>query len=148
MEHFRLDYLSCFLTVIATTLIGRKMWTGLIVSSVNSLIVCVIAVHTSQYGFIPANMFCICINAFNLRTWLKAQEDLPELASDATGELIASCKPGSTFRKSATRALINSFRIRSEARPVNSISDLSVKGAWTFASAPVRHQHKHRGARS
>jgi hypothetical protein len=75
---FRLDYLSCFLTVVATTLIGRKMWTGLVVSAVNSLIVCVIALHTSQYGFIPANVFCICINAFNLRAWLKMRKDSSE----------------------------------------------------------------------
>jgi hypothetical protein len=59
---FRLDYLSCFLTVVATILLGRKMWTGLVVSAVNSLVVCVIGLHTSQYGFIPANVFCICIN--------------------------------------------------------------------------------------
>ena len=59
---FQLDYLSCFLTVVATILVGRKMWTGLVVSGVNSLIVCVIGLHTSQYGFIPANVFCICIN--------------------------------------------------------------------------------------
>jgi hypothetical protein len=69
---FRLDYLSCFLTVVATILVGRKMWSGLVVSGVNSLIVCVIGLHTSQYGFIPANVFCICINAFNLRAWLSS----------------------------------------------------------------------------
>ena len=80
---FRLDYLSCFLTVLATILVGRKMWTGLIVSGVNSLIVCVIGLHTSQYGFIPANVFCICINAFNLRAWLKVQKDPSESTTDA-----------------------------------------------------------------
>ncbi len=52
MAIFQLDYLSCFLTVVATILVGRKMWTGLVVSGVNSLIVCVIGLHTSQYGFI------------------------------------------------------------------------------------------------
>ena len=36
----RLDYLSCFLTVVATILVGRKMWTVLIVSGVNSLVLC------------------------------------------------------------------------------------------------------------
>ena len=71
---FRLDYLSCLLTVIATILVSRKQWTGLVLSGVNSLIVCVIGVHTSQYGFIPANMFCICIYAFNLKSWLKKGE--------------------------------------------------------------------------
>jgi hypothetical protein len=72
---FQLDYLSCFLTVIATVLVGRKMWTGLVVSGVNSLIVCVIGLHTAQYGFIFANVFCICVNAFNLRAWLRVQKE-------------------------------------------------------------------------
>ena len=82
---FRLDYLSCFLTVVATILVGRKMWTGLIVSGVNSLIVCVIGLHTSQYGFIPANVFCIFINAFNLRTWLKVPKDPSESTTAIKG---------------------------------------------------------------
>lgn len=69
----RLDYLSCFLTVVATILVGRKKWTGLLLSGVNSVIVCVIGVHTSQYGFIPANLFCICIYAFNIVKWRKLQ---------------------------------------------------------------------------
>src|ERR1700761_6611552 len=77
MAMFRLDYLSCLLTVLATILVGRKMWTGLVVSGLNSLIVCVIGLHTSQYGFIPANVFCICINAFNLRAWLKSRQIHP-----------------------------------------------------------------------
>jgi hypothetical protein len=102
----RLDYLSCFLTVVATILVGRKMWTGLVVSGVNSLIVCVIGLHTSQYGFIPANVFCICINAFNLRAWLKVQKDLSESTTDASSELVAGCKRMSTSKKAATRPLM------------------------------------------
>ena len=47
------------------------MWSGLVVSGINSVIVCVIGVHTSQYGFIPANVFCICIYMFNVKSWLK-----------------------------------------------------------------------------
>jgi hypothetical protein len=74
VEIFRLDYLSCLLTVVATILVGGKRWTGLVVSGVNSLIVCIIGVHTSQYGFIPANVFCICVYAFNLKLWLKNKE--------------------------------------------------------------------------
>jgi hypothetical protein len=77
---FQLDYLSCFLTVVATILVG------LVVSGVNGLIVCVIGLHTSQYGFIPANVFCICINAFNLRAWLKVQKDPSESTAGATGQ--------------------------------------------------------------
>jgi len=120
----RLDYLSCFLTVVATILLGRKMWTGLVVSGVNSLIVCVIGLHTSQYGFIPANVFCICINAFSLRAWLNVQKDPSESTTDASSELIAGCKRMSTSKKAAPRRLMNSFRIRSEGKPGNSISSL------------------------
>jgi len=133
---FRLDYLSCFLTVIATILVGRKMWTGLVVSGVNSLIVCVIGLHTSQYGFIPANVFCICINAINLRAWLKVRKDLSESTTDAGSEPVARCTRMSTSKKAATRRLINSFRIRNEGRLGNSISSLSAKGMWPFA--PLR----------
>ena len=68
---FRLDYLSCFLTILATVLVGRKSWTGLLISIVNSLIVCVIGVRTSQFGFIPANLICICVYAFSIRSWHK-----------------------------------------------------------------------------
>src|ERR1700746_3161635 len=99
---FRLDYLSCFLTVVATILIGRKMWTGLVLSGVNSLIVCVIALHTSQFGFIPANVFCICINAFNLRAWLKVRKDLSESTIGANSELAAGCKRVRVSKRAAT----------------------------------------------
>jgi hypothetical protein len=135
---FRLDYLSCFLTVVATILVGRKMWTGLVVSGVNSLIVCVIGLHTSQYGFIPANVFCICINAFSLRAWLKVQKDPSESTTDASNELVASCKRMSTSKKAAARRLLNSFRIRSEGRLGKSISSLAVKGVLPFAPTPLR----------
>ena len=124
MAMFRLDYLSCFLTVVATILVGRKMWSGLVVSGINSLIVCVIGLHTSQYGFIPANVFCICINAINLRAWLKVRKDLPKSTTDAGGEPVALCTRMSTSKKAVTRCLINPFRIRSERRPGNSISSL------------------------
>src|SRR5580698_6146678 len=135
---FRLDYLSCFLTVVATILVGRKMWTGHIVSGVNSLIVCVIGLHTSQYGFIPANVFCICINAFNLRAWLKVQKDPSESTTDASSELVGRCNRMSTSKTAATRHLIKSFRIRSEGRLGNSISSLAVKGVWPFAPTLLR----------
>jgi hypothetical protein len=135
---FRLDYLSCFLTVVATILVGRKMWTGLVASGVNSLIVCVIGLHTSQYGFIPANVFCICINAFNLRAWLRVQKDLSESTTDASSELVAGCKRMSTYKKAATRRLINSFRIRSEGRLGNSISSLAAKDVWPLTPTLLR----------
>ena len=98
---FRLDYLSCFLTVVATILLGRKMWTGLVVSGVNSLVVCVIGLHTSQYGFIPANVFCICINAFNLRPLVKVQKNPSESTTDARDELLTVGKRLSTTKEAA-----------------------------------------------
>jgi hypothetical protein len=114
---FRLDYVSCFLTVVATILVGRKMWTGLVVSGVNSLIVCVIGLHTSQYGFIPANVFCICVNTFNLRAWLKVQKDSSESTNtQAAVPVTGNCKLVSTSKKAAARRVIAFFRIRGEER--------------------------------
>src|ERR1700747_1859490 len=68
---FHLDYLSCFLTILATILVGRRSWTGLLLSIVNSMIVCVIAFRTSQFGFIPANLICICVYSFSIRSWVQ-----------------------------------------------------------------------------
>jgi hypothetical protein len=70
---FHLDYLSCFLTVLATILLARKSWIGLLIGIVNSLIVCAIGLRTSQLGFIPANLFCICVYGFSMRSWLRKQ---------------------------------------------------------------------------
>ena len=137
MAMFRLDYLSCFLTVVATILVGRKMWSGLIVSCANSFIVCVIGLHTSQYGFIPANVFCICINALNLRAWLRVQKDLSESATDASSQPVARCTQMS-ISKNAARHLISSFRIHSEGRLGKSISCFSDKGMGLLASTPLR----------
>ena len=68
---FRLDYLSCVLTVASTILIGKKRWEGWIVAGINSLVICVIGLHTAQTGFIPANLFCLVLYAWNLRGWIK-----------------------------------------------------------------------------
>ena len=70
---FHLDYLSCFLTVLATILLARKSWIGLLIAIVNSLIVCAIGLRTLQYGFIPANLFCVCVYAVSMRSWLKKE---------------------------------------------------------------------------
>src|ERR1700730_15664956 len=70
---FHFDYLSCFLTILATIMLARKSWVGLFIAIVNSLIVCAIALRTSQFGFIPAKLFCICVYAFSMRSWLKEQ---------------------------------------------------------------------------
>jgi len=91
---FRLDYLSCLLTILATILVGRKLWTGLVVSGVNSVIVCVIGIQTSQFGFIPANLFCICIYAVSIRSWLKERTNAQGLETPhAARESVAAAAP-------------------------------------------------------
>ena len=67
----RLDYLSCALTVVSTILIGRKYWAGFVLAGFNSIIFCIIGLRTAQLGFIPANIFCIVLYAWNLRAWRK-----------------------------------------------------------------------------
>ncbi len=59
LHMIRLDYLSCVLTVLATILIGRKLWQGWVVAAVNSAVVCVIGVRTAQFGFVPATLLRI-----------------------------------------------------------------------------------------
>ncbi len=65
----RLDYLSCVLTIASTILVGRRCWGGWILAATNSVVVCLIGYRTSQFGFIPANVFCIGLYAVNLRSW-------------------------------------------------------------------------------
>jgi hypothetical protein len=79
-----LDYLSCILTVVSTILIGRHRWQGWVLAAVNSVIICVIAVRTSQLGFIPANVLCIGLYAVNLRMWRKQQGLAPAPVPDAS----------------------------------------------------------------
>ncbi len=68
---FRLDYLSCLLTVVSTVLVGRKEWAGFVIAGANSLIISFIAFETHQTGFIPANIFCIVIYVFSIRAWIR-----------------------------------------------------------------------------
>ena len=70
---FRLDYLSCVLTIASTILVGRRYWEGWALAGVNSIIMCVIGLRTAQLGFIPANVFCIVISAMNLYAWRRSR---------------------------------------------------------------------------
>ena len=67
MHLFRLDCISCILTVASTILIGKKRWEGWLIAGLNSALICVIAVGTSQFGFIPANIFCRTLYSYNIR---------------------------------------------------------------------------------
>lgn len=68
---FHLDYLSCALTVLSTVLVARKMWAGLVVAGINSVLICLIGLKTSQFGLIPANLFCIAVYAGSFRSWIR-----------------------------------------------------------------------------
>lgn len=75
----RLDTVSCALTVLSTVLVGRKMWGGLVVAGVNSVVICVIGARTGQFGFIPANLFCIGVYAVSLRSWMGSRSQSTDL---------------------------------------------------------------------
>lgn len=75
---FRLDYISCVLTVLSTILIGRKFWQGWMIAGANSLVVCVIASRTAQFGFIPANLFCIALYSYNVWNWRSPRVRAPK----------------------------------------------------------------------
>ncbi|HUO60138.1 MAG TPA: hypothetical protein VMU24_05675 [Candidatus Acidoferrales bacterium] len=81
---FRLDYLSCLLTIGSTVLVGRRLWHGWLVAGANSLIICYIGLKTSQTGFIPANLFCLAMYAYNIMQWRTQEHRNP------SGELNAS----------------------------------------------------------
>ena len=100
---FRLDYISCFLTVVSTLLVGRKQWTGLVLAGINSAIVCVIGVKTAEYGFIPANVFCIVTYAVSVRSWRRDRK----LSSEATAE--ANDQPSLTAESSPRAGRAISF---------------------------------------
>jgi len=65
----QLNYVSCLLTVISTVLVGRRLWHGWMLAGLNSVIICLIGFQTKQWGFIPANLFCLAIYAHNIRKW-------------------------------------------------------------------------------
>ena len=137
----RLDYLSCLLTVVATILVGRKKWTGLLLSGINSAIVCVIGVHTSQYGFIPANLFCMCIYAFNIRKWRKLQKR-PSVTETPRGprpirELLvtASCR-----RLSGLGSVRSRIR-RGAAMPADPVPELEIGRISVHKTSAVTEQH-------
>ncbi len=69
LHAIRLDYLSCVLTVLATVLIGKKLWQGWVIAGINSAVVCVIGIRTAQFGFVPANLLCIALYTSNLVNW-------------------------------------------------------------------------------
>ena len=77
-DMLRLDYIPCVLTIVSTVLVGRRMWYGWIVAGVNSLLICVIGARTDQFGFFPANVFCIALYSYNLWAWRRCPQQISE----------------------------------------------------------------------
>jgi nicotinamide riboside transporter PnuC len=91
-----LDYISCLLTIASTILVGRRKWQGWVVAAINSVIISVIGLRTGQWGLVPANIFCLAIYAYNLRTWRTP-------AGQAVHQEIAGMQP-SPERSSSVRS--------------------------------------------
>jgi|SRR6266481_3237457 len=122
----RLDYLSCLLTITSTILIGRRKWHGWIIAGVNSAIITVIGIRTSQIGFVPANLFCIAIYGYNLMQWRKPAQtkDSPAPAMSDTLKTEAPMHAPRRFARSLSRAFTaherpsrNSDRVRQRTLP-------------------------------
>ena len=97
----QLNYVSCLLTVISTVLVGKRLWHGWMLAGLNSVIICLIGFQTKQWGFIPANLFCLAIYAHNIRKWRGPERDPIELRPTA--------KEASVGFNAAPQALENSF---------------------------------------
>lgn len=133
----RLDYLSCLLTVVSTILVGRKQWTGLLIGSLNSLLICAIGWRTAQFGFIPANLFCIGIYGFSIRSWLK--ETVPVRAE---GDALEESESGTALEAAAGTA---DFTVRAARRyPFRPTRHRSHAG--TYADSPARYARAPRSA--
>jgi hypothetical protein len=122
---FRLDYLSCALTILSTVLVGRRYWHGWLIAGVNSVVVCYIGYRTAQTGFIPANVFCLAIYAYNICQWRNKPVLQQPLPSSATLEQHAAPTnaPRRTARANRLQAAVydrpvrRRYRIRPHSLP-------------------------------
>jgi hypothetical protein len=146
-----LDYLSCALTVVSTFLVGRRNWTGLIIAAVNSLIVCDIGWKTAQIGLIPANLFCLGVYAFSLRSWMReagskqsasaAETDKREFRVPVFRRILAKAQGFVSQNKAASQesALQNELQ---HATQLKAATAATVKRVWT------KHNLRRRPGRS
>jgi len=91
-----LDYLSCVLTIFSTVMVGRRLWQGWIVAGANSVIITAIGIHTGQWGFVPANLFCIGIYVYNVLNWRGESPAAPvsdTLNGQAMNPAVVEAKP-------------------------------------------------------
>lgn len=67
----RWDIISAVLTLASMLAIGQRKWQGWGLAFLNSVTVCILAVHVApkQWALIPTNLFCLVIYARNLIKW-------------------------------------------------------------------------------
>ncbi len=99
----RLDYLSCVLTILSTVMVGRRKWQGWVVAGANSAIISIIGLRTGQWGFVPANAFCIAIYLYNIRRWRtpangKAGSQNAPVSARLNGQVSAQAESTATHR--------------------------------------------------
>lgn len=98
----RLDYISCVLTIGSTILIGKRRWQGWVIAAINSAIICVIGLRTSQTGLIPANLFCLGLYGYNILQWRAAKDEESRSAS-LSGRLMRRVSRHRGVRDAASR---------------------------------------------
>lgn len=67
----RWDMVSAVLTLSSMLAIGQKKWQGWGLAFLNSVVVCILALHVEpkQWALIPTNAFCLVIYTRNLIRW-------------------------------------------------------------------------------
>jgi hypothetical protein len=85
------NYVSCLLTILSTVMVGKRLWHGWMLAGLNSVIICLIGFQTRQWGFIPANIFCLVLYARNIHKWRGAEA--VNMALPATETVAAGVTP-------------------------------------------------------
>jgi hypothetical protein len=67
----RWDIISAALTLTSMLAVGQRKWQGWGLAFLNSVAVCILAVHVApkQWALIPTNVFCLVIYARNMIKW-------------------------------------------------------------------------------
>jgi len=67
----RWDIISAALTFTSMLAVGQRKWQGWGIAFLNSVAVCILAVHVApkQWALIPTNVFCLVIYTRNLIKW-------------------------------------------------------------------------------
>jgi hypothetical protein len=101
----RWDIISAALTFTSMLAVGQRKWQGWALAFLNSVAVCILAVHVApkQWALIPTNVFCLVIYTHNLIKWRRDDRQL------------RAARP--THRKSDQRAWIRFWPRLHQQRP-------------------------------